>query len=109
MGPEQINLGQIRPRLPAQRMSFSSFFQEVLNPEFQSQFRGLSGQPNRPLISLRRRRFRANAPESAFYSAAPGSEDFTATSTGLVLAADAMKSLMRGTISDLKREPLKTP
>ena len=36
------------------------------------------------------------------YSAAAASE-------GLALAADTMKSEMRGTISDLKREPLKTP
>jgi hypothetical protein len=32
-----------------------------------------------------------------------------ATNFGLPLAADIMKSEMRGTISDLKREPLKTP
>ena len=108
MGLEQINLGQIRPRSAAQEVILSSFFQEAVNPDFQSQFRGLSGQPNRP-------RFRVKAADSTpthrigDYSAAPGSEDFTATSAGLVFAADAMKSLMRGTISDLKREPLKTP
>lgn len=38
----------------------------------------------------------------AAYSAASASIDFG-------LAADIMKSLMRGTISDLKREPLNTP
>ena len=32
-----------------------------------------------------------------------------ATNAGFLLAADSMKSEMRGTISDLKREPLKTP
>ncbi|MEA2941999.1 MAG: hypothetical protein QOD09_2528 [Bradyrhizobium sp.] len=36
------------------------------------------------------------------YSAAATSDSFT-------LAADSMKSEMRGTISDLNREPLKTP
>jgi hypothetical protein len=32
-----------------------------------------------------------------------------ATNFGFTFAADMMKSEMRGTISDLKREPLKTP
>ena len=32
-----------------------------------------------------------------------------ATNTGFLFAADNMKSEMRGTISDLKREPLNTP
>jgi hypothetical protein len=36
-------------------------------------------------------------------------EDFTATNVGFRFAADIMKSQMRGTISDLNREPLKTP
>jgi hypothetical protein len=36
------------------------------------------------------------------YSAAP-------TNFGFAFADDTMKSEMRGTISDLKREPLKTP
>jgi hypothetical protein len=40
-------------------------------------------------------------PLQSSYSAAPAS--------GFTFAADAMKSEMRGTISDLKREPLKTP
>ena len=42
------------------------------------------------------------------YSAAD-TEDFTATNVGFRFAADIMKSQMRGTISDLNREPLKTP
>jgi hypothetical protein len=36
------------------------------------------------------------------YSAAAGNE-------GFAFAADTMKSEMRGTISDLKRDPLNTP
>ena len=32
-----------------------------------------------------------------------------ATNDGFMIAADAMKSEMRGTISDLKRDPLNTP
>jgi hypothetical protein len=43
-----------------------------------------------------------NAWEAAVYSAAAANEGFT-------FADDTMKSEMRGTISDLKREPLKTP
>jgi len=39
------------------------------------------------------------------YSAAAANESFK----GFTLADDIMKSEMRGTISDLKREPLKTP
>lgn len=46
--------------------------------------------------------------QATFYSAAE-SEGFTETSEGFTFAADIMKSQMRGTISDLKREPLKTP
>ena len=51
---------------------------------------------------------RRNDPNAA-YSAAPNSEGFTETNEGFMFAADIMKSQMRGTISDLKREPLKTP
>jgi hypothetical protein len=40
--------------------------------------------------------------DSRVYSAASASSDFG-------LAADIMKSLMRGTISERKREPLNTP
>jgi hypothetical protein len=46
--------------------------------------------------------------QATFYSAAE-IEAFTETSEGFTFAADIMKSQMRGTISDLKREPLKTP
>ena len=44
----------------------------------------------------------ANAVDNAAYSAASASIDFG-------LADDIMKSLIRGTISERKREPLKTP
>ena len=43
-----------------------------------------------------------NTCEAAVYSAA-------AANDGFMFADDTMKSEMRGTISDLKREPLKTP
>ena len=39
----------------------------------------------------------------------PGRYSAAAASDNLGLAADSMKSEMRGTISDLNREPLKTP
>jgi hypothetical protein len=45
---------------------------------------------------------RMSAHQSGVYSAA-------ATNFGFAFADDMMKSEMRGTISDLKREPLKTP
>jgi hypothetical protein len=48
------------------------------------------------------RRIRIESCQIAAYSAAKTNEGFT-------FAADIMKSEMRGTISDLKREPLKTP
>ena len=38
-----------------------------------------------------------------------GAYSAAATRAGLGFADDMMKSEMRGTISDLKREPLKTP
>ena len=45
---------------------------------------------------------RHGKPEKAAYSAASASEAFG-------FAVEIMKSWMRGTISDLKREPLNTP
>ena len=47
--------------------------------------------------------------QSDAYSAAAANVAFTATNDGLAFAADMMKSEMRGTISDLNRDPLKTP
>ena len=55
------------------------------------------------------RSFRSESHEFDVYSAAPANELFTATSEGFTFAADTMKSEMRGTISDLNREPLNTP
>ena len=53
------------------------------------------------LIQLELNQTLAN-PQIGAYSAAAASEAFA-------FADDTMKSEMRGTISDLKREPLKTP
>ena len=47
--------------------------------------------------------------QSDAYSAAAANVAFTATNDGLAFAADMMKSEIRGTISDLNRDPLKTP
>jgi hypothetical protein len=66
------------------------------------QFRGLPAGSNRADIWIANRRLHIEIVGSAFYSAA-------ATSAGFLLADDIMKSEMRGTISDLKRDPLKTP
>ncbi len=50
----------------------------------------------------RGRHFAQKRAKSRVYSAAAGSDGFAA-------ADDSMKSEMRGTISDLKRDPLNTP
>ena len=55
-----------------------------------------------PAGRLRRTRVFGGKAEKAAYSAARASEAFG-------FAAEIMKSWMRGTISDLKREPLNTP
>ena len=57
---------------------------------------------NRPCRSARRVRFFDGKAEKAGYSAARACND-------VGFAAETMKSWIRGTISDLKREPLNTP
>jgi hypothetical protein len=52
---------------------------------------------------------RSNRGRNILYSAAPTNLSEAATSFGLVLADDSMKSEMRGTISERNREPLNTP
>jgi hypothetical protein len=83
-------------------MRSHSFLPADVNRGFAGGFRGLAdgrfGLRFGPQTAIR----------SRFYSAAD-IEGFTATSDGFRFAADIMKSQMRGTISDLKREPLKTP
>ena len=56
-----------------------------------------------------KRKFRENSHDPRAYSAAAANVGLSATKEGLVFAADRTKSDRRGTISDLNREPLKTP
>ena len=85
-----------------------SFFPAAVNRGFPGRFRGLAPGP----IPPRNLGFEPAIPRRFdpidVYSAADN-EGFTATNVGFRFAADIMKSQMRGTISDLKREPLKTP
>jgi hypothetical protein len=71
-----------------------SFFQRVPNPDFCRVIQGVTGVLESARFAMR------TIPR--VYSAA-------AAKAGFKLAADSMKSEMRGTISDLKREPLNTP
>jgi hypothetical protein len=82
-----------------------SFFQSLANPGFSGLFRGLPLPPNQG-HDLDCKSFALNRDrQRVVYSAATTSEGFE----GFTFAADSMKSEMRGTISDLKREPLNTP
>ena len=83
-------------------MKNNSFLEEAMNPDFHGQFRGLSAPPNPRLPQRFARQARHRVLEIADYSAA-------AANAGFAVADDTMKSEMRGTISDLKRDPLNTP
>jgi hypothetical protein len=77
-----------------------SFLVTALNRLSMAQFRGLTRAFR---INQRRLDFEQPTLQSLLYSAAATSEGFFGA------ADDMMKSEIRGTISDLKREPLKTP
>ena len=83
-------------------MKTTSFFDRALNPDLPGVFRGLSGGSNRhPAVAVPSSRDIRRI-ESRDYSAA-------AANSGFIFADDVMKSEIRGTISDLNREPLNTP
>jgi hypothetical protein len=82
-------------------LSSSSFLREVLNQGFFGRIQGVTGPSNRRRHLNRKRRFRIDRRIGAYSAAAP--------KEAFAFADDTMKSEMRGTISDLKREPLKTP
>ena len=82
-------------------MNLCSFFREAVNPDFFGQFRGLSGRSNQRSTSVISRQCARDRIKRR-YSAA-------AAKDGFAFADDSMKSEMRGTISDLKRDPLNTP
>ena len=75
--------------------------QRAANRGFFGPIQGLTGPSNRHRIS-RDTLIRIEITEISAYSAA-------VANLGFGFAADIMKSEIRGTISDLKREPLNTP
>ena len=78
-----------------------SLLQKRPNPCFFRLNQGVSRRPSFADFRLRGS-IQIEIVVSCNYSAAKAS-------VGFMFAADIMKSEMRGTISDLKREPLKTP
>jgi hypothetical protein len=79
----------------------NSFFWGRRNRAFSGSIQGLTG-PNQQHDLDHKSRISRIERQIGVYSAA-------ATNFGFWFADDTMKSEMRGTISDLKREPLKTP
>jgi len=81
-------MAEIMIQKSPQKLTSQSFLEGPAKPDFRGSIQGVTGHLRiRPI---------------AVYSAAAANEGFT-------LADDTMKSEMRGTISDLKREPLNTP
>ena len=89
-------------------MRLHSFLWSPVNRGFPGRFRGLGHRRFGLRFGLQTGDLRRRNDPIAVYSAAD-IEGFTATNVGFRFAADIMKSQIRGTISDLKREPLKTP
>ena len=98
MGPEQEILAENTLWNAFKRMRSYSFFQKAENQAF----RGPIQRVTDPIKTASTFRFRTSTRFIDAYSAA-------AVAEGFVFVADSMKSEMRGTISDLNREPLKTP
>ena len=73
-----------------------------MNPDFFGPIQRVTDPSNRIPHLVISREQSPRTDERGDYSAAAASEGFT-------FADDIMKSEMRGTISDLKREPLNTP
>src|ERR1700730_4227865 len=90
-GLEQKNFAEFAAWNPLERLSQNSFFRKPENRGFLRPIQRVTG----------RAAAQGNSPFDV-YSAA-------AAKDGFLFAAEIMKSEMRGTISDLKREPLKTP
>ena len=89
-------------------MRSHSFLPRAGNRGLRRPIQGVNAPPNRPQSWLSAAIRAERMLQATFYSAAE-IEASTETSEGFTFAADIMKSQMRGTISDLKREPLKTP
>ena len=102
MGPEQKKSDPKPPGRAAEGLIGNSFFRGPQNRAFRGSIQGVTPPSRIKPDSPSDRRIRIESRQIAGYSAAKTNEGFT-------FAADIMKSEMRGTISDLKREPLKTP
>ena len=102
MGLEQKNFDGTGLADGLEELRLSSFLREASNPGFLPPIQGVNDRAESTAQSLMRGAPRIERRSIDAYSAA-------ATNEGFTFAADAMKSEMRGTISDLKREPLKTP
>jgi hypothetical protein len=102
MGLEQNILAETGSRRAPQGLSPNSLFQKPGIWISLGQFRGLLVSSNQADISIAQHRCCVRNHFVDIYSAA-------AAKDGFMFAADTMKSEIRGTISDLKREPLNTP
>src|SRR5579871_6501293 len=101
MGPESEILAGRAPPDPIQTLRSHSFLDETESGGFADSFRELAEGPPPPVLRHRAQK-RIERARNSLYSAAAASEVFG-------LAAEIMKSEMRGTISDLNLEPLNTP
>ena len=99
MGPEQEILAENTSRKTFKGMRSYSFFQKAENQGFRGPIQRVTGPIE---ISIDVSISNIELVFVGAYSAAARTE-------GFAFVADSMKSEMRGTISDLKREPLKTP
>jgi hypothetical protein len=102
MGLEQKNLAGTGSGQAAQGLRLNSFLPVAVNQGFLRPIQGLTGLIESAPDDPDREPATTRIASIGAYSAAAASEAFE-------LAADIMKSEMRGTISDLKRDPLKTP
>ena len=102
MGLEQNILAETGSPKASQGLSPSSLFQGAGIWISLGQFRGLPAPSNQADILIPQPSTLRSKHSVDVYSAAAAKDGFT-------FAADTMKSEIRGTISDLKREPLNTP
>ena len=102
MGLEQIISRGTGPLDGSEEMRINSFLHEPANPGFLAPIQGVTDRAKSTQHSWFEAATALRTASIAIYSAAK-------TSAGFTFATESMKSEMRGTISDLKREPLKTP
>jgi|SRR4051794_9169982 hypothetical protein len=102
MGSNVNFSGRPEPVLAAQALTLNSLLRSTPEPESSGDFSRFAGPSNRPAVWSGTPKYDAGLRFS------PGSYS-AAARMAFESAADSMKSLIRGTISDLKREPLNTP